>query len=511
MHPRQFAGQTPDKTALVFEPSGKTLSYGALERAANTVAQLFRAQGIKAGDAVAFCLENGPEVFAFCWGAQRAGLYFVPISSRLTANEITYIVKDSGAKLLLTSDYLASELDQIAAANPGCALFKTGQSQSAFASWDEALSAHPDTPIADESRGLVMFYSSGTTGQPKGIAPAPLTGDPVEIPEVLPALVQHILGADDSSVYLSPAPLYHAAPLGWTMSMNRLGATAIVMEQFDAATALALIDKHAVTCGQFVPTHFVRMLKLPEAERAKHSLKSLKAIVHAAAPCPVPVKQAMIDWLGPIINEYYAGSEGNGMTAITATEWLSHPGSVGHPLLGAVHICDEDGAELPAGEDGLVYFEGGNDFRYHNDPDKTASTRHRNGWSTLGDIGHVDTDGYLYLTDRKSFMIISGGVNIYPQEIENLLVTHPKVLDVAVIGAPDADFGEKVVAVVQPRSMDEAGEALAKELTVFCRTALSAIKTPKQIDFQAELPRAATGKLYKRQIRDAYWKDTSAS
>jgi fatty-acyl-CoA synthase len=277
-----------------------------------------------------------------------------------------------------------------------------------------------------------------------------------------------------------------------------------MMEKFEPEAALAAIEKYKVTDSQWVPTHFVRFLKLDPEVRTKYDLSSHSRALHAAAPCPVPIKQEMIEWWGPIVNEYYAGSESIGMTMVRSPDWLTHPGSVGKAIYGTLHICGPDGEELPAGEDGLIYFE--NDLlpTYHNDPAKTREAMHPKGWMTLGDIGHVDEDGFLYLTDRKSHMIISGGVNIYPQEIENLLVTHDKVMDAAVIGAPDPDLGEKVVAVVQPIDMAEAGEALEQELREFLAPQLARIKMPKLFDFRPDLPREQNGKLYKRELRDEY-------
>ena len=328
---------------------------------------------------------------------------------------------------------------------------------------------------------------------------------PIDAPNGLVTLGQALYGWTPDSVYLSPAPLYHAAPLGWSMAMQATGGAVVVMERFDAEDALRLIGQYKVTTAQWVPTHFVRMLKLPPEVRARYDVSSLKQVFHAAAPCPAPVKEQMIDWWGPIISEYYAGTEGNGFTAINAQEWLAHKGSVGRGLNAAVRICDENGDPLPPRSEGVVFFEGGRQFEYHNDPGKTAESRNRHGWTTLGDVGWVDEEGYLYLTDRKSFMIISGGVNIYPQEIENLLITHPKVADVAVVGAPHEEMGEQVVAVFQPADWADAGDDLAAELSAFARANLNHVKSPRRIDFMAELPRHATGKLYKRLIRDAYW------
>ena len=349
-----------------------------------------------------------------------------------------------------------------------------------------------------------MLYSSGTTGRPKGIK-IPLSGEPIDTTNALIGLTQFLYDFNENMVYLSPAPLYHAAPLRYCMTVQKFGGTVVVMEKFEPEDALELIERHKITHSQWVPTMFVRMLKLPPETRAQHDVSSLKVAIHAAAPCPIPIKQEMMDWWGPVIYEYYAGTEGNGFCAISPEEWLARPGSVGKALLGEIHILDEDGTEQPPGEPGTIYFANGPVFEYHNAPDKTAESRNASGWSTLGDIGYVDEEGYLFLTDRKAHMIISGGVNIYPQEIENLLITHPKVADVAVFGVPNEDFGEEVKAVVQPIDMADAGSDLEAELIAFCRAELSSVKCPRSVDFMAELPRHPTGKLYKRLLRDQYW------
>jgi long-chain acyl-CoA synthetase len=349
-----------------------------------------------------------------------------------------------------------------------------------------------------------MLYSSGTTGRPKGVR-RPLTGLPIDAPNALSMLTQAFYGLGPDSRYLSPAPLYHAAPLRWTMAVQGFGGAVYVMEKFDPEGYLAAVERHRINCSQLVPTMFVRMLKLPEAVRAKYDISSMKMAVHAAAPCPVAVKQQMMAWWGPVVYEYYAGTEGNGFCHVGPEDWLAHPGTVGKCVLGELKICNEEGDEVPAGTEGTVFFAGGPEFSYHNAPEKTAESRNKHGWTTLGDVGYVDADGYLFLTDRKAFMIISGGVNIYPQEVENLLVTHPRVADAAVFGVPNEEFGEEVKAAIQPVDMAEAGPALAEELLAFCRQHLSAVKCPRSIDFHAELPRHPTGKLYKRLLRDAYW------
>jgi len=374
-------------------------------------------------------------------------------------------------------------------------------------SFEEAIVQMPTTPIEDQIMGQDMLYSSGTTGRPKGIK-FPLQNIPIEQSEDLMAVVTGLYGTTEDTIYLSPAPLYHAAPLRFTMGVNYVGGTNIIMENFDAESSLRFIEKYKVTMSQWVPTMFVKMFKLPEDVRNKYNLSSHQCAIHAAAPCPVQVKKMMIDWWGPIINEFYAGSEGNGFVACNTREWLEHEGTVGKPIVGIPHICNDDGDELPIGEVGTIWFEGDSDFSYHNDEEKTKESRHKNNknWSTLGDVGKLDKDGYLYLTDRKAFMIISGGVNIYPQETEDALIMHPKVTDVAVFGVPNAEMGEEVKAVVQPVNMSDAGSDFEAELIAYCKEKISHVKCPKSIDFEEELPRHPTGKLYKRLLKDPYWK-----
>jgi long-chain acyl-CoA synthetase len=505
MHPKVHAAANPDKPAFIMAYSGETVTYGQLEARSNQGAHLFRSLGLKPDDAVAFFLDNHPRYYELLWAAQRAGLRFTCLSSKLTAGEVEYIVKDCEAKAFVTSQALGPVAREVAPLIPGVKLYMVGGAEPPFESFEDARAAFPTTPIADETAGRAMLYSSGTTGRPKGVKRAGVQDPAIDAPNGLTMIGQALYGWTPETVYLSPAPLYHAAPLGWSMAVHALGGTVVMMERFDAEDALAFIEKYRVTSAQWVPTHFVRMLKLPQDARAKYDLSSLKAVFHAAAPCPVPVKEQMIAWWGPIVNEYYAGTEGNGFCTINSTEWLAHKGSVGRGMTAEVKICDEDGEPLPPRTEGLVFFAGGGEFEYHGDPKKTAESRNKHGWTTLGDVGWVDEEGYLYLTDRKSFMIISGGVNIYPQEIENLLVTHPKVADVAVVGAPDEEMGEKVVAVIQPADWSEAGDDLRGELMAFARANLSHVKAPRQLDFMEELPRHPTGKLYKRLIRDAYW------
>ncbi len=504
MHPTKLAQQHPDKPAYTMAASGYSVSFAELEVTSNQAAQLFRSLGLKRGDHIAMLLENHPRFLQICFAAHRAGLYFTAISYRLQESEVEYIVDDCGARDFITSkdrqsvvDKLVGKMDNVAHA------YMLDGVIAGFESWEDTVAAQPDTPIADECEGASMLYSSGTTGRPKGVLKPLPEGEYGA--EDGPNLFAMLYGANESTIYLTPAPLYHAAPLTFTMAFIMGGMSVVVMEHFEAEAALQAIEKYKITHSQWVPTMFIPMLKLDEDVRTKYDTSSLECAIHAAAPCPIKVKEQMIEWWGPIINEYYAGSEGNGFVAINSEQWLAHKGSVGQPLTAKLHIVGEDGEEVPQGEVGTIYFEGGGEFEYHNDSEKTAESRHKQGWSTLGDVGYVDEEGYLYLTDRKSFMIISGGVNIYPQETENALISHPKVTDVAVFGVPNSEFGEEVKAVVQPRDMSEAGPELEAELIAYAKSKISHIMCPRSVDFLTELPRHPTGKLYKRLLRDQYW------
>jgi len=506
MHPREIAERAPDRPAVVMATGGEVVSFAELDQRSSQLAHLARSVGLEHGSSIAVFMENHPRYMEVLWAGQRAGLYYTSINSHLTAEEAAYIINDCGARLVVTSAQLAPVAAQLTEERIPAVetrLMVDG-TINGWESYEAALAAQPGGHIADELEGQVMMYSSGTTGHPKGIK-RPLGMELMGHKFDGGVGLLSLLGFEEGSVYLSPAPMYHSAPLVWSMAVQRLGGTVVIMEKFDPRHALQVMQDHRVTHGQFVPTMFVRMLKLPEDERRSFELSSLRAAVHAAAPCPVEVKREMIEWWGPIIYEYYSATEGMGATWITSEDWLAHPGSVGRSILGKIHILDEVGNELPTGEPGTVWFSGGQEFEYHNDPVKTAEARDPSGKATVGDMGYVDEEGYLYLTDRKTFMIVSGGVNIYPQECENLLVTHPKVADVAVIGVPNEDMGEEVKAVVQPVDWAQAGPELESELIAFCRAHLAAYKCPKTIDFEAELPRLDTGKLYKRLLRDRYW------
>ncbi|HUR77757.1 MAG TPA: AMP-binding protein [Acidimicrobiales bacterium] len=510
MHLGAQAQTTPDKPAYIMASTGEVVTYRQLDEASNRLAHVFADAGLVEGDSIALMLENNLHFFEVTWAAQRSGLYYTAISSRLTHEEAAYIINDCGAQAFVTSQHLAPVAAELTRQMPNVntGLMMDG-AMDGYESYEAATAAKPSTPIAQEREGADMLYSSGTTGRPKGVK-APLPSADFGQPNAIAVIGQLLYGFSPEMVYLSPAPLYHAAPLRFSMAVQRIGGTVVVMEHFDPAEFLELVARYRVSHTQVVPTMFVRMLKLAPDQRLQ-DVSSLRTVIHAAAPCPIETKRAMIEWWGPIIYEYYAGTEGNGFVACNSEEWLAHPGTVGKALTGIVHIVDEEsGDEVAVGETGTVYFEGGANFEYHNDPEKTQDSRLANGWSTLGDIGRVDEDGFLYLTDRKAYMIISGGVNIYPQEAENLLVTHPKVMDVAVFGIPNPDFGEEVKAVVQPMHWQEAGPELERELIAFCKEHLAGIKCPRTIDFEQELPRHPTGKLYKRLLRDRYWEATQS-
>ena len=486
--------------------TGATLTYGALDDRSARLASALHGLGLRGGDVIAMLTDNAAEAFVIYWAALRSGLYVTAINRHLAAPEVAYILADSGARVLFASAGLA-ELAGAVAAEPGPAhRYAFGGDVTGYDSYPDLLAGAGDR-LTDQPRGSDMLYSSGTTGSPKGIKPHLLDIQVDEPGDPLTALLAGVFGLGSADVYLSPAPIYHAAPLKYCAAVQALGGTVVLMDKFDAESALAAVERYGVTITQMVPTMFVRMLQLPDEVRVRYDYSTLRLAVHAGAPCPPEVKDAMIAWWGPILVEYYSATEALGTTIITSAEWLDKRGSVGKPVLGVVHICDDDGKELPTGEVGTVYFE--RDvvpFVYHNDPEKTADSRHPGygNWSTVGDLGYLDEDGYLFLTDRKSFMIISGGVNIYPQEIENVLTLHPKIFDVAVIGVPDPEMGEQVKAVVQLRDGIAGDETLAGELITYVRDRLAHFKAPKSVDFVDDLPRSATGKLVKRLLRDSY-------
>jgi fatty-acyl-CoA synthase len=449
MYPGHWASVKPDTPAIIDAASGEQVSWLELDQRSNQVARLLEHLGLGVGDHVSILMENNLEYFSIAWGVLRSGMYLTCINRYLTPDEAAYIVEDSTSQVLFASSELAQS-QALPELIPGCShRFSVGGTIPGFADAAEAIASMPTTPIADERAGDTMLYSSGTTGRPKGIK-RPLTGD--HVGEGLPGV--------------------------------------------------------EVTHSQWVPTMFIRMLKLDEKLRGQYNLSSHQCAIHAAAPCPKEIKHQMMDWWGPILWEYYAGTERNGTTVISPQEWLAHPGSVGRAIASILHICDESGADVPTGEEGMVYFEQPKrSFEYHNAPDKTQSATHpiHDNWTSLGDVGYVDADGFLYLTDRKAYMIISGGVNIYPQEIEDALVLHPAVQDVAVFGVPNADFGEEVKAVVELAPDQVPSDDVADDLLAYAKEHLAGYKVPRSIDFTDALPRLPTGKLYKRLLKDQYW------
>jgi long-chain acyl-CoA synthetase len=508
MYARQHALDHPDQAAIVMATSGETVSYGEYEVRCNRAAHFLKAAGLQRGDHICVFMENSLRMLEIEGAAERVGLYFTLINTYLAPDEVAYIITNSQSRLLFSSAARQPVAEAAAAKCPGLERLLMTGTQTPPAGWERyeaAVGGCPSDPVPGESLGAAMLYSSGTTGQPKGI----LRDLPTIAPsEPLPVMdfVRAMFGFREGMTYLNPAPLYHSAPQASVSASLRLGATTVIMEHFDPEQWLSLVHRYRVTHCQMVPVMFSRLLRLPDEVRARYDTSSLECIVHAAAPCPVHVKRAMIDWLGPIVTEYYGATEANGFTFCDSEQWLTHPGTVGRPILGELLILDEDGTECPAGVDGTIWFRGATAFQYFQDEAKTAEGRSRDATaSTVGDVGHVDADGYLYLTDRKSYMIISGGVNIYPQETENLLSAHPAVLDVAVIGVPNDDLGEEVKAVVQLVDPAAAGPELAQELMDYCRDRIAHFKCPRSIDFVPELPRHPTGKLYKRLLRDAYW------
>ncbi len=521
MYPGKHAQLHPDRAAFIMAATGKTVSYAELEARSNQLAHVLRAHGLKKGDHIAMFMENNERFIEACCAGERAGLYYTCINSFLTAEELAYIVNNCEAQVLITSrEKLA--VAQVALRDcprvlrclvvEGAAALGGSDVQASpdageprFVDYAQAIDVQPTTPVADEALGTAMLYSSGTTGRPKGIQ-RPLPDNPPTEPLPLFHFLSNLWHYCDGMVYLSPAPLYHSAPQAAVALTIRHGGTAIVMEHFDPENYLALIEKYQVSHSQLVPTMFSRLLKLPPEARSRYDLSSLKVAIHAAAPCPVQVKEKMIEWWGPIIDEYYGATEGLGFTACSSAEWLAHKGTVGRVLLGDLHILDEQGQPSPKGSSGEIWFKTASPFVYFNDPGRTAESRSADGtMSTVGDVGYVDDDGFLYLTDRSTFMIISGGVNIYPQECENLLIIHPKVMDAAVFGVPNEDLGEEVKAVVQPLPAHAGEPGLAAELLDFCAAHLSRQKCPRSIDFSDALPRLPTGKLYKKPLRDSYW------
>lgn len=507
MHPGAHAATRPDHPAVVMGRSGEVISYRQLDERSNQLARLWADAGLTRGDHVAIFSENQSRYFEVMWAALRSGLYITTINSYLAAEEVAYILTDSGTRSLVTTTAQADVAAEALTSASGVELaLLIGEPDRRFVPYVASVDAMPATPLEDQPAGEMMLYSSGTTGRPKGIKRA-LRDATIEDGSATAGLVSDVFGMNRDTVYLSPAPLYHSAPIGFSLGVQSMGGTVVAMEKFDPVEALHLIEQHRVTASQWVPTMFVRMLKLDPAQRGAHDVSSMQMAIHAAAPCPVEVKQQMMEWWGPVLWEYYAGTELNGFCLVGPEDWLRRPGTVGKALIGSVHILDDNGEELLPNEQGTVYFGDGPPYEYHNAPAKTQDAKdpQGRGWTTLGDVGYVDDDGWLFLTDRKAFMIISGGVNIYPQEVEDCLILHPKVADIAVFGIPDDEMGETVHAAVQPAAGVRGDDALASELRTFVRQHVANFKCPKGFEFHDELPRLPTGKLYKHKLRAPHW------
>lgn len=507
MYPGKWAAIDPDKAAAIDSGTGEQITFRELNDRSNQLAQLFYDRGLRRGDHIAFFSANDLHYFEVAWAALRSGLFFTTVNKSLTADEAGYIVNDCGAQVLVAAAALGDVAREIPNYAPKChALLAFGGSIPGYLDYAAELAAFPAEPLAEEPLGSFMLYSSGTTGSPKGVR-HPLLEQSVADDNAHHLFHQELWNFSDDTVYLSPGPIYHAAPAVLSVSTQALGGTVVLMPKFMPLDALDAIERYRVTHSQWVPTMFTRFLKLPEEERTRYDLSSHTTAIHAAAPCPIEVKRQMLDWWGPIINEYYAGTEAPGSTHVTAEEWLKYPGTVGKSMGGPLHVCDEDGRELPSGETGIIYFESEKSFDYHGDKGKKKDSVHpqHNNWIALGDVGYMNEEGYLFLTDRATFMIVSGGVNIYPQEVENMLSVHPKIEDVAVIGVPNAEYGEEVKAIVKPAAGTTPNDALEQELIAYARESLAHYKCPRSVDFRDELPRHENGKLYKRLLKDEYW------
>jgi long-chain acyl-CoA synthetase len=504
LRPDDRADRAPDSTAVIVPATGARITYRTMVDQSKRLANALRSRGLRPGDHVAILMTNVPEYFEVVWAARRAGYFYTAINWHLTPGEVRYMLENSESKALIVSADLAEVAEQAAAGLPRLTVrLLIGADRPGWDGYAETAAAFGPTPLGPELEGQAMLYSSGTTGRPKGIVHAK-----IDIGRRFGDVDGDILwvnryGLDPSTVTLNVGPLYHAAPLVSAMSTHRHGGTVVLPPRFDAEETLKAIDEYRVTYAQFVPTMFIRLLRLPEAVRRRYDVSSLRAVAHSAAPCPVEVKRRMIEWWGPVINEYYSATEAAGHVSIRSAEWLEHPGSVGRVAPGSVAVTDESGRELPAGEDGIIWFtRPANQFSYHGDPEKSASMFNEKGWAQMGDIGHLDPDGYLFITGRSDHTIISGGVNIYPREIEDLLIEHPAVDDVAVIGVPDEEYGESVKAVVTLRDGNAGSPALERAIIDWTRERLAHYKCPRSVTFVDSLPRSVAGKMMKHRLTE---------
>ena len=501
-----IAEAEPDRLALV-DPDGTETTYAELAALTNRYVHGLRSRGMQTGDVLAVVLPNGPEILALYLAAMQGGYYVVPVNWHLVGPEVGHILEDSGAKVFVCHERFAGV--GIAAADiagvPEEGRFAVGEVKG-FASLSSLEEGQPSTTPEDRAAGAPMQYTSGTTGRPKGVR-RPLTGLAPEVVAERGAGFLGLFGLPpfEDNVHICGSPLYHTAVLFFASSSVQIGHTVVVMDKWTPEEMLRLISKHRVTQTHMVPTQFNRLLGLPEEVRTSYDMSSLRSMVHGAAPCPAEIKRRMIDWWGPVLIDYYAATEGGG-TLITSEEWLRKPGSVGLPWpQSEIAIFDDEGNEMPVGEPGQIYIRmGGSTFEYHKDEAKTKASRLKD-FFTVGDIGYLDEDGYLFICDRKNDMIISGGVNVYPAEIEGELLAHPAVADVAVFGIPHSDWGEEIKAVVEPIADAVPDEELTADLLAFAASRLAKFKLPRSVDYVTEMPRDPNGKLYKRKLRDPYW------
>lgn len=486
--------------------TSECLTYDDMMRRADQAAHLFTALGCNPGDSIAILSDNNTTYPEICWAAKDSGLHYACVSSHLNAEDAAYVVDNCDAKILVASHVLADiVVDITRRLGRKIRVLMFGGTNASFEAYEPMRDAQPSTRPVNPRRGASMLYSSGTTGRPKGVR-TPLADVPPTIPPLRHQLLLENFGFSSDTVFINPGPFYHAAPLRNMMTVHRMGGTVVGFRKFDAETVLRAIERYRGTHGFFVPTMFIRMLQLPDALRSGIDVSTMRCAIHAAAPCTVETKEAMMAWWGPVLYELYGGTEGCGHTFISPQEWLRKKGSVGKAAPGCrIRIVDEDNREVGPNQNGLIYMGNGRRFDYYKDAGKTADAHDPEGLSTMGDIGYLDGDGYLFLTDRRAHMIISGGVNIYPQEAENILSTHPAIADVAVIGIPHPDLGEEVKAVVQPRETPADPDALAADIIGYCRARLSSYKCPRSVDFVPELPRNEAGKLLKRVVKQRYW------
>jgi long-chain acyl-CoA synthetase len=511
MYLGHHASTAPLNNAVICAESGARTSYCDLDRQSWRFVELLRRAGMSDGDSVALLLPNSADYLALTWAALRMGWYVTPLNPYMAASEVAYVVEDCRAKVVIGSGQYSRVVAQIAPLVPSSVqlLLLDGS----CAGWHSIASELPGLrgePLANEVVGAIHCYSSGTTGKPKGVKLQRLS-TPVECGVQRDAAkYAEAYRLTPSTVYFTAAPLFHSAALHFSIAVHGQGGTVVLLEhRFDPSSTLEYMARYGVTHSQWVPTMFHRLLKLPETERCRHDLSLHQLALHGAAPCSIDLKRRMIDWWGPILYEAYGCTELYGFTAIGTPDWLRHPGSVGRAVLGTIHICDSSGVEVPAGTVGNIYFAGeqARSFSYTNDPERTKAARHplHEDWATVGDIGYVDPEGYLYLTDRKDFLIISGGVNISPQAVEDALAAHPQVDDVAVIGVPDDEMGEVVKAVVQLQPGCEGSDELARVLIEYAGSRISRHMVPRSVDFVPKLPRLPNGKLYKRLLKNRYW------